>query len=76
MVCLPPLAEGTLGITASLTGELRFEQIPPPAHVGFSLHPCQAPARSTEPPPQSPAPWGDSEIKHAFDLDAGDALTL
>lgn len=30
VVCLPPLSEGTLGITASLTGELRFERIPLP----------------------------------------------
>lgn len=31
----PPLWEDTLGITASLTGELWLE------HMGFSLHPCQ-----------------------------------
>ena len=28
VVCLPPLWKATLGITASLTGELWFEQIP------------------------------------------------
>lgn len=34
-LCLPPLWEDTLGITASLTGELWLE------HMGVSLHPCQ-----------------------------------
>lgn len=77
MAALPPSSLGGHPGDHSFSERPATVRADPPTRAQQFLPPSlSAPARGTKPLPQSPAPQGNSEMRQALGLDAGDALTF